>query len=492
MSLRLHGPVTVAIAFVVPLAVLLASVRTSVGFWDIGDLQTVAWIAGIPYPTGYPGYVVFAWAWTHVLPFGSVAARVNAISAFAVAGGAATVAALALLFDVLPILAILASWTFAFARVVWLRGTYADVHPLGFAIAFAAVALGVRWTMRGDRRALALAIVLGGVAIAVDNTTLLVLVGGLVASLARTWPAPTTLRAAAIAALVVLLAYAYLPLRSAYVTAHRTDPTVALGIEPGRPFWDDHHPSTADGFLSLVAGSEWSPGHTLGRLITPEVVSAAIARYGAELSADAPQGLLIVALIGLGFAITAAPLPGIGLLVAALVPALFGASYQAEADPERYVFALYAVVALGIALAADRTVRAFGRDSAGVPLGVACGLLTLVLVRDATRASPLFAARGDTGAADLGERVARGTRDDAVVVAPWDYATPLAYRAYVDGALGTRIVVCALPRDHLDAYAGWMRTRQVAVVSDGPPDLPGYRVRKVTEGSPQVYEVLAR
>ena len=39
VPLRLHGPRAVAIAFAVPLVVLLASVRTSVGFWDAGDLQ---------------------------------------------------------------------------------------------------------------------------------------------------------------------------------------------------------------------------------------------------------------------------------------------------------------------------------------------------------------------------------------------------------------------------------------------------------------------
>ena len=156
MLLRLHGTRTVvALAFAVPLVVLLASVRTSVGFWDAGDLQTVVWIAGIPYPTGFPGYVLLGWLWTHVLPFGSVAARVNALSAVAVAGGAATVTAVALLFEALPLLAILGGWTFAFAHTVWFRASYADVHPLGFAVAFVAVALAVRWALRGERRALA-------------------------------------------------------------------------------------------------------------------------------------------------------------------------------------------------------------------------------------------------------------------------------------------------------------------------------------------------
>jgi hypothetical protein len=489
LSLRLTGPVTVAIAFAAPLVVLLASVRTSVGYWDTGDLQTVAWIAGIPYPTGFPGYVLVGWLWTHVVPLGSVAARLNALSAVAVAGGAATVAAIALLFEVLPAVAILAGTTFAFANVVWLRGTYADVHPLGFAVAFAAVALAVRWALRGDARALATGVVLAGAAVAIDNTTVLILLGGVVATLARRWPVRIVARSVAVAVLVVLAAYAYLPLRSAYVTAHRADPTLALGIPPGRPFWDDHHPSSREGFRSLVAGTEWGPGETLAVLFTPAVIRRATDRFGAEVSADEPQGLLVVALIGLGFVIAQAPLVGLGLILAGIVPALFGAAYPAEADPERYVLALYAVSALGVAVAADRTVRAFGGERPALALGVVCALLAVVSVRDVVRGRELFAYRDNPEAGELGTRVAAGTRDGAIVVAPWDWATALAYHAYVDRALGRRIVVCALPREHLEEYAAWMRDHQVTIVSEGAPDLPGYRTRKLTDGSPQVYEI---
>ncbi|MEA2720344.1 MAG: hypothetical protein QOJ39_2208 [Candidatus Eremiobacteraeota bacterium] len=491
MSLRLTGPVTVAIAFAVPLVVLLASVRTSVGYWDTGDLQTVAWIAGIPYPTGFPGYVLIGWLWTHLLPFASVAARLNALSAVAVASGAATVAAIALLLDVLPAVAILAGTTFAFANVVWLRGTYADVHPLGFAVAFAAVALAVRWALRGDARALATGTVLAGAAVAIDNTTVLILLGGVVATLARRWPALVVVRAVAVAVLIVAAAYAYLPLRSAYVTAHRADPTLALGIPPGRPFWDDHHPSTREGFRSLVAGTEWGPGETLAVLFTPAVMRRASDRFGGAFSADEPQGLPVAALIGIGFIVAQAPLVGLGLVLAAIVPALFGAAYPAEADPERYVLALYAVTALGVAVAADRTVKAFGGRRPAVALGVVCALLAVVCVRDVVRGRELFAFRTNPEASELGTRVAKGTRDGSVVVAPWDWATSLAYGAYVERRLGTRIVVCALPREHLDEYAAWMRARQVTIVSEGAPDLPGYRTRKLTDGSPQVYEILA-
>ncbi len=490
MLLRLHGTRTVAIAFAVPLVVLLASVRTSVGFWDAGDLQTVVWIAGIPYPTGFPGYVIVGWLWTHLLPFGSVAARVNALSAVSVACGTATITALALMFDAVPLVAILGGWTFAFAHTVWFRATYADVHPLGFAVAFVAVALAVRWALRGEPRVLGTGIAIAGVAVAIDNTTVLILFGGVVIALARRWPVRVVAGGVAVAAVIVIAAYAYLPLRSAYVSAHRLDPTLALGIAPGRPFWDDHHPATRQGFRTLVAGEEWGPGETLSSLFTPHAFARAVDRFGGFFTDDEPQGLPIVALIGLAFVAAQSPAIGLGLLLAGVVPALFGASYPAEADPSRYVFALYAVTALGIAVAADRTVRAFGRERPTLALGVVGALLAVAVVRDVALGADIFARRGDTEARELGDRVAASTRDGAVVVAVWDWATPLAYKAYVDRGLGNRIVVTALPADYVSEYGRWMRDHQLTIVSDGPPQLHGYRTHLLAAGTPQVYEIL--
>jgi hypothetical protein len=490
LLLRLHGTRAVAIAFAVPLVVLLASVRTSVGLWDAGDLQTVVWIAGIPYPTGFPGYVVIGWLWTHVLPFGSVAARINALSAVSVACGAATVTALALLFEAVPLLAILGGWTFAFAHTVWFRATYADVHPLGFAVAFAAVVLAARWALRGEPRVLAAGIVLAGAAVAIDNTTVLILFGGVVVALARRWPPRAVASGVALAAVIVVAAYAYLPLRSAYVTTHRLDPTLALGIAPGRPFWDDHHPATREGFRSLVAGEEWGPHETLATLFTPRAFRQAVDRFGFFFNEDEPQGLPIVALAGLAFIAAQSPAIGLGLLLAAIVPALFGASYPAEADPSRYVFALYAVTGVGIAVAADRSVRAFGRERPALALGAVAALLAVALVRDAALGTDIVARRGDTEARDLGDRVAASTRDGAVVVAVWDWATPLAYKAYVERGLGSRIVVTALPTDYLEAYGRWMRRGQLVIVADGPPHLHGYRTHLLAAGTPQVYEIL--
>ena len=491
MPLRLSAATTGALAFAVPLAVLLASAQTDVGFWDTADLQTVAWIAGIPYPTGFPGYVVLGWLWTHAIPLGSVALRLNLLSALAIAAGSATVAAIAMLFDVTPALAFAGGVLFAFARQIWMRGTYADAHPLGFALAFGALALALRWSRRGDARALNGAILLTGVALAVDNTTLLMLIGALIAALGRRWPFGAVRRPIVVAVAVVLAAYAYLPLRSAYVTAHALDPTLAIGLPAGRPFWDDHHPSTVDGFLSLVTGTEWTPGYTLSRLLTPEALVRATSRFGPALNDAFPDGLLLAALGGLVALAFAEPLAALALAVAAVLPACFGASYQAEADPERYVFALYALAALGVAVAADRVVRALGRGRLVLALGVAIAVLAAVAVRDVVLARDLVADHAQARGSALAARVAASTRDGAIVVAPWDFVTPIAYHAYVDRAMGRRIVVCALATEDIEDYPDWTKRGQLAIVSYGEPQIPGFRTRLLDATQrPEIYEIL--
>ena len=490
MFLRFRTRIAIAIAFAVPLVGLLATVRTSVGFWDTGDLQTVAWIAGIPYPTGFPLYVVAGWLWTHAIPLASVAARLNALSAVAIAGGAAAVCAIALLCDVTAPIAVLAGWTFAFSAPVWLRATYADVHPLGFALAFAALVCTVRWVQRGERRDLTAAIVTGAIAIGVDNTSVLILAGCAIVALQRRLPLKTVAAAAAGGLLIVGAAYALLPVRSAQVTAARLDPTLALGVAPGRPFWDDHHPSSLDGFVSLVGGSAFSPGATLRSMASTKALVAGAAHYAPLVTADFPFGLALAAPLGLVLRARRQPLLALGLAVAGAVPALFGTSYRAEADPGRYAFALYAVCALGIAFAASEAARLFRGRSRLVAQAALALVLAAVTGNDIARSGDVWTQRDDRSAVAWGEEVAELTRSDAIVVAPWLYATPLAYRDYVEGAFGSRILVCGWAPDYAASYGRWSRERQLVIVADGPPQIPGHQLRVLSAGFPGVYEVL--
>lgn len=469
---------------------LLATVRTSVGFWDTGDLQTVAWIAGIPYPTGFPLYVIAGWVWTHAIPLGSVAARLNALSAVAVAGGAAAVCAIAILCDVAAVVAVLAGWTFAFSAPIWLRATYADVHPFGFAIAFVAIVFAVRWVKHGRAADIVTAIVTAAVAVGTDNTTVLILAGAVVIVLERR-PALRTVALAALAGVVVVVAaYAYLPLRSAQVTAARVDPTLALGLAPGRPFWDDHHPSSFEGFISLVGGTAFSPGEALGSTMSPHGLAVAAARYAPMLGADFPFGLAIAGPAGLALRARRRPLLALGLALTGAVPAIFGSTYRVEADPERYVFALYAVCALGIAFAADDVIHLFAPRARAIAQAALALVLLAVVGGDVARGVQLRTVREDPFAAAWSDEVTRLTRDDAIVVAPWLTATPLAYRAYVEHRFGTRILVCGWAGDYTAEYPRWARMRQLVIASDYVPVVPGHQVRLLAGGSPALFEVM--
>ncbi|MEJ5200207.1 MAG: DUF2723 domain-containing protein, partial [Anaerolineae bacterium] len=48
---------------------------------DSGEFQFAAWLGGFAHPTGYPLYLLMGWLWTHVVPWGDPAWRMNLLSA---------------------------------------------------------------------------------------------------------------------------------------------------------------------------------------------------------------------------------------------------------------------------------------------------------------------------------------------------------------------------------------------------------------------------
>ncbi len=456
--------------------------------WDTGDLQVVAWIAGIPYPTGFPGYVLLGWLWTHAIPFASVAWRLNVLSGVAMAAAAGTIAALALALGTAVEIAVLAGWIFAFGHEVWWHAAYADAHPLGFALALAALACGCRWSEAGDRRGLIAAVMLAAVALAVDNTTVLLLAGLPILVFARTRHWGALLPACAAGLVIIVGAYAYLPLRSAYNVSHAKDPTLALGILPGRPYFDDHDPRTYSGFHALVAGSEWQPEYALKRTLSVHSLLLTWFEFAPDFQDDLPFGLAFAAVAGLVLLARRRPLPTIALLLGALLAAIFGASYRAEADPERYIFLGFAASALGLAVAAEwlRARIAAWRPNAALAVPL---VLVLAVGVQGAQSGDVWVKRGDRSAQLLAERAAALTRDGAVIISPWDQASPLAYHAYVDGAMGRRIVLCVFYQNVTNRIDGWLATREVDIVSLGTPNVPGHTLRRLDGNSPAIFQV---
>jgi hypothetical protein len=74
--------IAAAIVFVVTLAVYVVTLSPSVTLEDSGELITGAVTFGVPHPPGYPLWTMSGWLFSHLIPFGNDAWRVNLESAF--------------------------------------------------------------------------------------------------------------------------------------------------------------------------------------------------------------------------------------------------------------------------------------------------------------------------------------------------------------------------------------------------------------------------
>ncbi len=486
MSPRLRSTSAIVVAFAIPLGVYAASLRGDVSFWDTGDLQTVPYILGIAYPTGFPGFVLAGWVWTHLEPFGTVAWRMNLLTGIASAGTVAALVAALVTAGAGEAVALCAAALFAFGNVPWNHATYVDVHPVSFCAVAWAVVFALCWHRDGGRRwALALAATVT-LALAFDNTTVLALPGLAVIALVRRPPLVPALQAAGVAVLTLAAAYAYLPIRSALVTAWALDPTRSLGIAPGRPFWDDGHPSTVGGFIHVVAGSQFAPHRAAFAMLGPVPFHRIVSDFAPVARNDLSDPVLWLALFGAALWWWRAPLIMCGLLVLGAVPLLFIFAYPSESDTSRYflgasfvlvAFAAYGAQALGALPRAPRAAAAL----AGAIVVLA------VLYADERQNAKLFAQPSDAGASMWIDRVKLLTPRNAIVVAPWLYATPLGYGAYVEHRLDERIVLTADPKEYIGRYRGWLRSRPVVVISDDDQQFAGFHARTLDEGSPHLY-----
>mgnify|MGYP001206652784 CR=1 FL=1 len=228
---------------------------------DAGEFQFVPWLPGLAHPTGYPLYTLLGWLWTHLLPLGEVAWRMNLLSAI-LAGLAVAVVYLLdrqLLQQALPltgaapqrIVAALTALTFAVTPTFWSQALVAEVYALHLLLVATALWLALRFDGLSFNATRWLALVVGlGLT---HHVTMVLLVPGLVVALGlryldRTVPQtnqplspPKILAQHLVLLLAPLLLYAYLPL-IAGVTPYATlqiSPAQQLVLYDNSPggFW---------------------------------------------------------------------------------------------------------------------------------------------------------------------------------------------------------------------------------------------------------------
>lgn len=415
---------TSLIVGIVALAIYVRTLRPGLGFWDTGEFQTVAYVLGIAHPTGYPLYILLGKAWTF-WPFGSVAYRMNLMSALCAALAASGLTAVSLRLGVRPLLALSAGLCFAFSPNLWATANHADPHTLHAALTAGLWLLALRWADGGDRRAwstLALGLGLG-----LGNHMLMLLEAPallLIALGAR----PGVLRSirnlglALGCGLLGLSVYGYLPLRARM-----------------HPLLDYGHPATWRGFCYVVLAEQFQS--QMGFLTWGGLQSAAqrlpevMGWYADWYTVLGREALFALALIGFWNVFARRALVSMALVLGIALPFYMACTYQ-NAELGRY-FVVPSMLMLVLASVGGE--RLLGLLRGRLPGGgrVIGAVIVLLAVLAPVGLVGLHWAEVDQHDHDEAERYARSLyavlKPHAVILAWWSLRTPLWYASYVEG-----------------------------------------------------------
>lgn len=412
--------------------------------WDNAELQTVPYVLGIAHPTGFPLFVLIGWVFSHAIAFGTVAWRMNLLSATCVAVASLGVFRCARICDANAYGSLVAAALFCSGPVVLGKGMHTDVHAMS-TMWFALMLWNALAYVR-DRapNALYRACLFSGLGIATHPTALWWLPAIALAVAYRAPAVTILLRAAALVALP-LATYAYLPLRSAFVK----DPNAALGLGYAyAAVWNTNDPQTLLGFVRELSGSDYGVATVLFEIFDVK----RYCEFAAYWSGGAMMefGIVALGLAALGGAILLWRRPKVfGVLVLAgfgSVP--FAVAYAGvEGDVVRYLMPSFVICAIATAAAPSLLaglVPKKGRAMFALLYGAQLAAL-IVLVRANWQAA--VNERHDSGGTNAVESIRRDTPQNAIVIAPWVDGTSLAYAKYVERSLGARYVVIAWPAD---------------------------------------------
>ncbi|MDQ2991820.1 MAG: DUF2723 domain-containing protein, partial [Candidatus Eremiobacteraeota bacterium] len=341
------------LAWLLPFALFLASAYRDVGYWDTGEMDVVPYIAGIAHPTGFPAYIVLGWMVTHALPFGGVAFRMTLISVASLSLTGSLIARFVFERYGNAWAGAVAAWIFATGGVVWAHATKAEVHSFAALAIATTLYCAFRWYRTDETRWFYLGAAAWAIGIATHPVSALLLPGLLVLLIARLHrlSSETLIGAIALAAAIVVAFYAYLPLRSAYVSSHGLDPQRALGLPAGRPFFDYGHPSTLEGFKAEISGSDFDVNGGLRSIFNPMIYAHRGTIYLVALRDELTWFGLALLVGGIAYAFARDRLGTSTLLLCGALAVPFALGYSDETDIGRYFMTSFVVASIFVGAA---------------------------------------------------------------------------------------------------------------------------------------------
>jgi 4-amino-4-deoxy-L-arabinose transferase-like glycosyltransferase len=458
-------------AFLVPAIAYVTAVSHEPSSWDTAELQGVPYMLGISHPTGFPIYVLLGWLWSHALPVGTIAFRLNAMSAIATAAAVATAYAVALELGAPRPGALLAALWLAFTQTIWSHAVRAETHDVALLFSALSVYAMVRWTKGGGGKWYAAAFAFYGLALAAHPNAIWLLPGLAIATLvAKRRPSWRVMLASAALVVAGLALYSYVPLRSSYIQAHGLDPAARLpGIADAGPgaaiFWDYNDPYTPAGVWREVTGSEANAPHFLASALDPSHWQEALWALFKGTNEQFGAYALVLACFGLALAWKRDWRTALVLFVCCSFALVFAVTHFEEGDTERYRMLAYWMIAPLMAFAAPRSddvAGGFGRFALCVFLALGAW--------GAFSTGRGFYTHGDReGGRWIIDHVTPVVPPGSVIVAGWVDATALAYGAYADLSLPNRTIISSWPGNTL-LYRSWVADGRRVFLLENPQD----------------------
>lgn len=226
---------------------------------DPAEFQLACYTLGIAHPTGYPLYLILGWLWSHLLPLGDAAYRVNLLSAAFAASSTGLFCFLVLRIlrgtlqgasgALLRSLAAVCTLALALSRTFWSQAVTAEVYALNSLFVVLTLFLLLRWSESRSARALQLSALIYGFSLTHHSTMILFLP----AFMLFVWltdrlvfRSARSLFVLLLLAVLPLLLYLYIPWRAP------ATPYLYLKLAPGRTL--ELYDNTPRGFLGFLTG----------------------------------------------------------------------------------------------------------------------------------------------------------------------------------------------------------------------------------------------
>ena len=420
--------------FVSTLAVYVSTLAPGVLGGDVGELQFVPHILGLPHPTGTPLFLLVGKLWTMLPLASSVARRMNLLSA--VAASLALVVVSRTLSRPLP--GLLAALSLAFVPTFWEQATMADKYAFNALMVALVLYFAVRWAETASPSALNGLALAFGLSLAHHRSNVLFAPALLALAWWRARPGLSRVRALSredgrrllhLAALLLLplLLYLYLPWAE------------ARNLPPGT--W---HPRSLEDWYHYIMDT----GQIGYVYVDPADLGERLLFYARTLQGDVGWLGVALGLCGLGSLLRRRPAIGLFLLVIAGLEAFLAANHHV---PRHWVYFIpsFLIFALWIGEGGEAVAGAAGRLLPRLPILrplMLAAAIVAVLAPMPARYDAFRTAHEDAGTLDIwrqtlkqgrmAERIGQAIAavdHDAIILCDWEQATPLWYYQQVEG-----------------------------------------------------------